>query len=95
MTDASPEYRHTLIRQRGDSDLFDSFEINLGSRSRPLPDVYREWPSIAGVTDTEIVLHWSSQPKVTTYLISDLGLDKAANSEQGGGGNSAALRASP
>lgn len=81
MSVASPVYRHILIRQREDSDLFDSFVVNLGTRIQPMPIVYNDWPSVDRVTDTEITLHWNSAPKTSKILISELQLTKPTNSE--------------
>lgn len=70
MSDASPDYQHVLVRERGDR-VITVEKVDLGSRGAP-GQTYGEWPTVTGITDAEITLEWDSEPKVERVAISKL-----------------------
>jgi hypothetical protein len=70
MSDPSPDHQHVLVRERGNRNITVD-KVNLGNRGAP-GQTYGEWPTVTGVTDTEITLEWSSEPKVERVEISKL-----------------------
>ncbi|RYD19524.1 MAG: hypothetical protein EOP88_18640 [Verrucomicrobiaceae bacterium] len=69
MSDASPEYQHVLVREVGDRKITVD-KVDLGRRGGSIDSPYGEWPTVTGITDAEITLEWSSQPKVEKVSIS-------------------------
>jgi len=72
MSDASPDYRHLLIRWNGEEGRYEVFKIDLETRSPGLPVMYAIWPSIVSVSDRELILAWPSAPKQSRVSIEDL-----------------------
>lgn len=72
MSDASPDYQFVLIRLNPDMRNFDARQIDLGTRSSSMEDIYGEWPTVVEVSDSAIGLEWSSDPRSQTVEISEL-----------------------
>lgn len=71
MSDASPDYQHVLVRERGDRKITVE-KIELGRRGVSVDNPYGEWPTVTGITDTEITLEWKSEPGLERVEISKL-----------------------
>jgi hypothetical protein len=69
ISDASPSYRHILVRFDYDQKKFKSYQLDLGIRRVSEDDIYGHWPSIRYLTDTEIGLSWLSEPKESDFDI--------------------------
>lgn len=72
MSDASPDYRHILIRIGPDSQSFQASRIDFGRRHSSPEDIYGHWPTVKRITDEEIELEWASEPTMQKIQITDL-----------------------
>lgn len=71
MSDASPDYQHVLVREIGDRRITVD-KVELGRRGGSVDNPYGEWPTVTGITDSEITLEWGSEPRVERVEISTL-----------------------
>lgn len=85
MSDASPDYRHILIRISPDSRSFQARKIDFGTRHSSPEDIYGHWPSVKRITDQEIELEWASEPKIQKVQITEV-LSKSEPISEGVGG---------
>lgn len=76
MSDASPDYQHVLVREQGDRKIAVD-KVDLGRRGGSLDNPYGEWPTVTGITDSEITLEWESEPRVERVSIAKR-LEKAS-----------------
>jgi hypothetical protein len=70
ISDASPDYAHTLLYS--DGALSRSRDLQLPVRSRPLPDVYGSLPSVVSITDTEVIYQFPDSEKAERSRFEDL-----------------------
>ncbi len=73
ISDASPDYRQVLIRWNGEESGYEVFKMDLGTRTPGLVG-YPLWPGVVSVSDSELILNWSTDPKQSSVTIKDLEL---------------------
>lgn len=81
MSDASPDYQHVLVRERANRQITVN-KVDLGRRGSTSPeDVYGQWPTVTGITDSDVALEWDLDPKHERIEISKLLLNARSASD--------------
>ena len=87
MSDASPDYQHVLIRLNPESQSFQAYKIDLGTRYSSREDIYGHWPTVIQISDSVIDLDWATEPKHEKVEIPKLISGTELISEQAGSSN--------